>query len=314
MKNGFSVVIMIKSYKKSGEIVSKIKKTVVNKVKDESKVLELAEFVEEEIRRLGGEPAFPCNISINSVTAHYSPPPMDETVLKTGDLVKIDLGAHVNGYIADSAITVLIGESEPESFPSDVDLEFQLKMIETAKKALENAISVIKDGVELEKIGKTIEDTITAEKLRPVSNLTGHSLDQYILHAGISVPNIKGENKHKIMEGDVLAIEPFVTNGVGKVVDMKEAYIYRFIRDRPIRLVQAKKLLNNIEQNYRNLPFAERWVQKSFKGHQFNIAMKQLISSRALYPYHVLKEKSDARVAQAEHTVIVESDSCQITT
>jgi methionyl aminopeptidase len=125
---------------------------------------------------------------------------------------------------------------------------------------------------------------------------------------------MKGENKHRIMEGDVLAIEPFVTNGVGRVTDMKEAYIFRFLRDRPLRMVQARKLLDFIEQNFKNLNFAERWVQNRFNGRQFNLAMKQLISSRALYPFHLLKEKSDARVAQAEHTVIVESEGCQIIT
>jgi methionyl aminopeptidase len=233
-----------------------------------------------------------------------------------GDLVKIDLGAHIDGYIADSAVTVLVGGDEAESsmFHSNLDVDLQLKMIETAQEALENAISIIKSGVELEKIGKVVEDTVNAKNLSPISNLSGHSIDRWILHSGLSIPNMKGENKHRIMEGDVLAIEPFVTNGVGRVTDMKEAYIFRFLRDRPLRMVQARKLLDFIEQNFKNLNFAERWVQNRFNGRQFNLAMKQLISSRALYPFHLLKEKSDARVAQAEHTVIVESEGCQIIT
>ncbi len=308
--------MMIEMYEKSGNIVAKVREMAVKKVKDELKVLDLVEFVEEELRKQGGEVAFPCNVSINNVTAHYTSPSMDESLLKTGDLVKIDLGAHVDGYIADSAVTVLVGGDEggSDNYLSEVEVEFQLKMIETAQEALENAISIIKDGVELGKVGEVVEDTITAENLNPVSNLTGHSMDRWILHSGLSIPNVRGENKHKIREGDVLAIEPFVTNGVGRVTDMKEIYIFRFMRDRPLRMVQARKLLDNIKQNYRNLPFAERWVQNSFKGRQFNLAMKKLIFSRALYPYHVLKEKSDARVAQAEHTVIVESDGCQIIT
>ncbi len=300
-------------YEKSGKIVSKVRAMAVDKVKGELKVLELVEFVEEEIRRRGGEPAFPCNVSINNITAHYTPHPTDESILQIGDLVKIDLGAHVDGYIADSAVTVLVGE-DSDVLPSEVEMEFQFKLIETAQEALENVISIVKDGITLEKIGEVVEDTVTAKNLNPVSNLTGHSMDRWILHSGLSIPNVKGENKHKVREGDVLAIEPFVTSGVGRVTDMKEAYIFRFLRDRPLRMIQARKLLDNIEQNYRNLPFAERWVHKGFKGRQFNLAMKQLVSSRALYPYHVLREVSDARVAQAEHTVIVEPDGCQIIT
>ncbi|MGA2676466.1 MAG: type II methionyl aminopeptidase [Methanobacterium sp.] len=307
---------MIEMYEKPGKIVSKVRGMAVNKVKENLKVCDLVEFVEEEIKKLGGEPAFPCNISINEVTAHYTSPLNDESLLNLGDLVKIDLGAQVDGYIADSAVTVLVGGDKvgSDDLLPEVEVEFQFKLIETAQKALENVISVIKDGVELEKIGNIVEDTVNAENLNPVSNLTGHSMDRWILHSGLSIPNVKGENKHKIREGDVLAIEPFVTNGVGRVTDMKEVYIFRFLRDRPLRMVQARKLLDIIKQNYHNLPFAERWVQKSFKGHQFNLAMNQLISSRALYPYHALKEKSDARVAQAEHTVIVEPDGCHIIT
>jgi methionyl aminopeptidase len=311
-----TVIFMNEMYEKPGKIVSKVRGMAVNKVEENMKVLDLVEFVEEEIKKLGGEPAFPCNISINEITAHYTSPHNDQSILRMGDLVKIDLGAHIDGYIADSAVTVLVGGDEAESsmFHSNLDVDLQLKMIETAQEALENAISIIKSGVELEKIGKVVEDTVNAKNLSPISNLSGHSIDRWILHSGLSIPNMKGENKHRIMEGDVLAIEPFVTNGVGRVTDMKEAYIFRFLRDRPLRMVQARKLLDFIEQNFKNLNFAERWVQNRFNGRQFNLAMKQLISSRALYPFHLLKEKSDARVAQAEHTVIVESEGCQIIT
>lgn len=310
---------MMEMYEKSGKIVAKVRKMAVEKAQENVKVLDLVEFVEQEIKKLGAEPAFPCNISINEVTAHYTAPSDDKSLLKMGDLVKIDLGAHVDGYIADSAITVLIGEEELVSSPdkttlSEDDVQLQHKLIETAQEALANVISAVKDGVEVGKLGEVVEKTVIANDLKPVSNLTGHSMDRWILHSGLSIPNIKDENRHKISEGDVLAIEPFVTNGVGRVTDMKEAYIFRFLRDRPMRAVQARKLLDQIENNYRNLPFAGRWLSKDFKGRQFNLALRQLISSRALYPYHVLKEKSDARVAQAEHTVIVEPDGCQIIT
>jgi methionyl aminopeptidase len=308
---------MNEMYEKSGKIVAKVRKMATEKVKEDLKVLELVEFVEQEIKNLGGAPAFPCNISINEITAHYTSPFNDKTVLKMGDLVKIDLGAHVDGYIADSAVTVMVGEDSFENsvMPlSSEKIELQLKMIETVEEALANAISSIRDGVNVGFIGEVVEETVTARNLKPVSNLTGHSMERWILHSGLSIPNIKEENRHKIREGDVLAIEPFVTDGVGRVTDMKEAYIFRFLRDRPLRMAQARKMLNEIGQNYRNLPFAGRWIEKSIKSRQFNLILRNLISSRALYPYHVLKEKSNARVAQAEHTVIVEPDGCQIIT
>ena len=303
-------------YKKSGNIVAHVRKKATEMVKEDLRVLDLIVFIEQEIRNSGGEPAFPCNISINEITAHYTSPSQDKTVFKNGDLVKIDLGAHVDGYIADSAISVIVGGGEisPETSLSENEMQIQINMIETVNDALENAISTIKDGVNVGKIGEVVEQTVTAQNLKPVSNLTGHSMERYILHSGLSIPNIKEENRHKIIEGDVLAIEPFVTNGVGRVTDMKDAFIFRFLRDRPLRMAPARKLLSEIAQNYRNLPFAGRWLEESTKNRQFNLIMRNLISSRALYPYHVLKEKSNARVAQAEHTVIVELDGCRIIT
>lgn len=308
---------MMEKYEESGKIVAKVREMAVDKARENLKVLDLVEFVEREIRKLGGEPAFPCNVSINEVTAHYTSPAGDESILKNGDLVKIDLGAHVDGYIADSAVTVLVGQNDAGSSDmplSDEEVDFQLLLIETVEEALENAISTVKDGVAVGEIGEVVENTFTAKNLNPVSNLTGHSMDRWILHSGLSIPNIKENKSHKIHEGDVLAIEPFVTNGVGLVTDMKEIYIFRFLRDRPLRMAHARKLLEDIKKNHKNLPFAERWIQERFEGRQFNMALRQLISSRALYPYHVLKEKSDARVAQAEHTVIVEADGCVVIT
>ena len=281
-------------YEKSGKIVSKIRKMAVEHVEADMKILDLIEFVEGNIIEMGGKPAFPCNVSINEITAHYTSPPGDESTIKKGDLVKIDLGAHVDGYIADSAISVLVG-ADDSNVIEDSEQDLYLKMIETAHEALESAICTIKDGIEIGKVGTAIEETINNRGLNSVSNLTGHSMDRWILHSGLSVPNVKEENKHKIQEGDVLAIEPFVTNGVGRVSDMNETYIFRFLRERPMRMVQARKLINIIATNYRNLPFSQRWLTEHINSKQLNMAMRQLLASRAIYPYHVLKEKSDCK-------------------
>lgn len=308
---------MIEKYKKAGKIVSKTRSMAVEYVKADMKIIDLISYVEGNIIEMGGMPAFPCNVSINEITAHYTSPPGDKSLIKMGDLVKIDLGAHVDGYIADSAISVFIDDSTAsihEGVSEESEDNLSIKMMETAHEALESAISTIKDGVELGKVGKAIEETINNKNFNSVSNLTGHSMDCYILHSGVSVPNIKENNSHIIHEGDVLAIEPFVTNGVGRVGDTNDVYIFRFLRGRPMRMVQAKKLLDTIATNYKTLPFSQRWLTDNIDPKYLNMAMRQLLASRAIYPYHVLKEKSDSRVAQAEHTVIVESDGCRVIT
>ncbi len=308
--------VMIDMYQKAGKIVKDVRELAVSEVHEGMKVLSLINLIESEIKKRGGLPAFPCNISINEVTAHYTSPTGDKTILQDGDLVKIDLGAHVDGYIADSATTVMIGSGEGpyQSGDKSYTPEKQLELIETANQALEVAISNIRAGAELGKIGGAVEEYVKSQGFLPVANLTGHSMDQWILHSGLSIPNVNEKNHHKIEEGDVLAIEPFVTDGIGVVGDMKDTFIFRFLRDRPLRLAPAKKLLDIIKLKYANLPFAQRWLKEEPGVRQLNPAMRQLISSRAIYPYHVLREKSGARVAQAEHTVIVESDGCEVIT
>lgn len=309
---------MIEKYEKAGKIVSKTRSMAAEYVKADMKIIDLINFVEGNIVKMGGMPAFPCNVSINEITAHYTSPPGDESIIKRGDLVKIDLGAHVDGYIADSAISVFISDDDSATLQENVDRQFEddlsIKMIETAHEALESAICTIRDGVELGKVGKAIEETINNKNFNSVSNLSGHSIDRWILHSEVSVPNIKEENNHIIHEGDVLAIEPFVTNGIGRVDDTNDSYIFRFLRGRPMRMVQAKKLLDVITTNYKTISFSQRWLIDHIDSKYLNMAMRQLLASRAIFPYHVLKEKSDSRVAQAEHTVIVESDGCKIIT
>ncbi len=300
---------MIDMYKKSGKIASKVRKDAVNYVKEDMKVLDLVEFVEGEIIELGGNIAFPCNVSVNEITAHYTSPAGDENIIQSGDVVKIDLGVHMEGYIADTAVSVLVGEDIPEELR-----EKHENMILASQEGLENGISAIKAGVEIGKVGEIIEKAIKNRGFNSVSNLTGHSMDQWILHAGLSMPNIKENNPHKLEEGDVLAIEPFATDGIGRVTDMNETYIFKFLRDRPMRLLHARRALKIIKEEYKSLPFSGRWLTSHFSEHHFNAAMRMLISSRAVYPYHVLKEKSNAVVAQSEHTVIVESDGCTVIT
>ncbi|MGZ7047705.1 MAG: type II methionyl aminopeptidase, partial [Methanobacterium sp.] len=107
---------------------------------------------------------------------------------------------------------------------------------------------------------------------------------------------------------------PFATDGIGRVTDMNEVYIFRYLRDRPLRLIHAKRALKIIKEDYKILPFAGRWLKGRFSEHHLNTAMRMLISSRAVFPYHVLREKSNAVVAQSEHTVIVENDGCLVIT
>ena len=287
---------------KAGEIARQVKKEVVDMITPGAKLYDIAEFVERRIVELGGKPAFPCNLSINEIAAHYTPYKGDDSVLKEGDYLKVDLGVHVDGYIADTAVTFRVGMEEDD-------------LMAASKEALENAISVIRAGVKISEIGKAIEETIRGYGFNPIVNLSGHKIDRYKLHAGISIPNIYRPNDSYVLkEGDVIAIEPFATTGAGQVIEVPPALIFMHIRDRPVRMAQARRLLMHIKREYNGLPFAYRWLQGFMPEGQLKLALAQLDRAGAIYSYQVLREVRGGLVSQFEHTVIVEKDGAYITT
>ena len=304
---------MIDSYIKAGKIVSKIRSDASEMIKEGCLVLDLVEYVEGEILKQDAEIAFPCNVSINEVAAHYTSPANDKTVIHTGDLVKLDLGAMVNGCIADSAVTIMAGGNIDERFSQDQINENQ-ELIEASAAGLEAAIATVRAGVELNKIGAAVHEAINDFDFNPIFNLMGHSLEQYNLHAGISVPNYDNNDTFKLDEGQAVAIEPFATTGIGHVNDAPGHFIYSYIANKPFRMKSTQKVLNYIQNNNQYVPFSGRWITDKFGERRGGIALKQLSDAMAIYPYAPLKEKKGCFVSQKEHTLIVEKEGCTVTT
>ena len=304
---------MIDSYIKAGKIVSKIRTDASKMIKEGCLVLDLVEYVESEILKQDAEIAFPCNVSINEVAAHYTSPANDKTVIHAGDLVKLDLGAMVNGCIADSAVTVMAEGNIDERFTQDQINENQ-ELIEASAAGLDAAIATVRAGVELNKIGAAVHEAINDFDFNPIFNLMGHSLEQYNLHAGISVPNYDNNDTFKLDEGQAVAIEPFATTGIGHVNDAPGHYIYSYMANKPFRMKSTQKVLTYIQNNNQYVPFSGRWITDKFGERRGGIALKQLSDAMAIYPYAPLKEKQDCFVSQKEHTLIVEKEGCTVTT
>ncbi|NMC59187.1 MAG: type II methionyl aminopeptidase, partial [Candidatus Methanofastidiosa archaeon] len=263
------------NYRKAGEILKLIKQESKKLVVGDCRVVDLVEFIEKKIFELGGSPAFPCNISINNIAAHYTPSLTTDLVLKSGDYVKVDIGCHIEGCIADTAYTVKVDESNDD-------------LIKATEEALKNAIAVVEPGVKTNYIGKIIEDTIKEFNFNPIKELCGHGLRPYILHSGVTIPNYNANLGSKLKEGDTLAIEPFASTKAGKLKSSEEVYIFKYLQDRPLRDPGSKKLLSIIKQNYKTLPFAERWLEKNYTDLKINFSLRNLIRANAIYPYNVL--------------------------
>lgn len=285
---------ILEKYREAGRILKTVRAEAVEMVRVGNTLLQVAEFIENRTIELGGKPAFPCNISRNQEAAHATPKIGDTDVFGK-DMVKLDLGVHVDGYVADSAVTV--------------DLSGNSEIKKAAEEALAAAIELAKPGISTGELGAVIEDSIRSYGLNPITNLTGHGLSQYEAHDDPSVPNRHVEGGAILKEGDVLAIEPFATDGVGNVHDGNWAEIYSLIRKKPVRLPAVRNVLKQVEE-YRELPFAKRWL----KSDKLDFVLLQLEKAGIIHSYPVLLESSGGLVAQAEHTIIVTQDGCEITT
>ncbi len=277
-------------YVRSGEVIQKARQKAKEVAEPGTSYREIADTLEQLIREEGLEPAFPVNLSADHEAAHYSPGTDSERVLKGDEVLKIDIGAHCDGYIADTALTVN---------PSGKHQE----MIETNREVLEKALEFLEPGKTVGELGTYIQNQVPDE-YSVVRNLTGHYLGHYTQHAGISIPNHRNKSNHVFEEGDAVAIEPFLTTGSGKIKEGKKGNIY-LEQDGNVRGRAERKLLKQVK-SFEGLPFSPRWFD-SFSGRD-KMALKKLVQAGAVKSYPILREVDKGLVTQAEHTVLVGMD------
>jgi methionyl aminopeptidase len=271
-------------------------------VKPGTKVIDLIDTVENYIREHSSGTSFPCNVALNNIAAHYTSPLGDETVIQEGDLVTVDCGAHIDGCISDSAFTVALNP-EHES------------LVKASREATRVAIRMMRPGAKLNTIGALIEDTIRSAGFEPVKQLTGHQLNEYELHGEKQVPCVSGKSEVLVEEGEVFAVETFASTGSGNVSDLPNPVIYQLLPIRvPIRFRGSKQFLGIARRNYKEFPFAERWIAKQMKHAALKMAIKELQQNGVLIAHHILAEEKEELVSQHEHTVIITADGYEQTT
>jgi len=284
---------------KAGQIAKQVKELAREIIKKDKPLLEIAEQIEAKIIELGAEPAFPTNLCINETTAHYTPTPNDQT--KATGLLKVDLGVHIDGYIADTAFSIDLENSEENK-----------KLIQASEKALENAIQAVKENKSLGEIGKAIQETAEQAGFSPIQNLSGHQIEEYNLHAGLTIPNYDN-NSPTTLEDGTYAIEPFITTGQGMVYESKPSGIYKIQGNASVRDSKTREIFNYILEKYQFLPFCSRWLIKEF-GTRALISLKLIEQTGALHQYPQLIEKSKAKVAQSEHTLVIDGGEVEVST
>ena len=269
-------------------------------IEAEKSMLNVTEKIELFVKKNGGELAFPTNLAINSVGAHWTPSSKSSEVFCKGDVVKLDVGVHIDGYIGDNALTLEIGSTN------------YTKMIEASREALNAAINVAVAGINVGIIGHAVQDTIEKYGYRPIANLTGHRIKRYNLHSGVSIPSVRERGGPTLNNGDIVAIEPFVTDGAGRVGGKRNSNIYHLRQIRKVRDEKATELMKEIQERYKGLPFAERWLHEFQDDATKNL--QKLMRAGIVSYYPVLDELGNGIVAQSEHTLLITNNGNEVLT
>jgi len=264
-----------------------------------AKAVDICNAVDAKIIELGAKPAFPTQISIGAIAAHFCPESDDETVMPKS-VISLDCGAEVNGAIGDNAVSVdLTGEHD--------------ELIQASRDALAAAIDFIKPGVTTGEIGEVIETAIKARGFNPVANLSGHGLDYHTIHTKPTIPNYANGSDFIITEGIVFAIEPFASTGSGRVIEAGEATIFSQLATKPVR-TPGDRLVQDAISKFEGMPFTTRNLTKTIPAFKVKMALKNLQRLHALHPHPPLVDSGKGMVSQAEHSVIVTADGCEILT
>lgn len=291
---------ILERYVRAGKIAKEAREFGVASVRAGVSCLELANAMEQLIRDRGARCAFPVNIGVNEVAAHYTPGlGGDDRIFRSGDVVKVDVGAHVDGYPADTSATVEVGTKNHTA------------LIVAAEDALRTCIEMIGPGTTVSSLGGATSRAIRAGGFRPVQNLTGHSMERWSLHAGLSIPNVETGDKAALAKGTVVAIEPFSSTGSGKVVGSGRGSIFRIVRERKAP-EEVAELFERMRKEFGPFPFASRWCHGL--SHNADPLVHKMVRLGMIMNYPVLSEVPGSFVAQAEHSLIVTESSCRVLT
>jgi methionyl aminopeptidase len=289
------MTLIPEQYKTSGRITNEVRALVPQRVKPGATFLEVCDFVSQEVESRGGRLAFPTGIGVNQVTAHYAPPEGDESVFREEDLVKVDFGVHVDGYVTDTSVTVTLNP-------------YYNLLLEASQRALEAAVAAARHETRPGELGRVIHREAARFGFKTIENLTGHTVDRYVVHAGKSIPNLYMAGTQELRKGDVCAVEPFLTfdSAAGYVVDAPTKTIFSIVARKKTGTPEPDAFAERVWAERKTLPFTPRWYSAEYGREKLDGVLAKLLAKKILRAYPTLVEASGSPVAQFEHTLALD--------
>ena len=290
----------LEKWQKAGKISAQALEYGKTLIKNGAVIREVCDKIDKKIIELGAKPAWPTQVALDHYAAHYTPDFDDDSVFEN-NLVCLDVGAHVDGCIGDNACTVDLSGKWSE-------------LMKAAKEALEAARKALGVGVEVREIGKAIQEVIQGYGFSPVRNLSGHGLNPWIIHDVPTVPNFDNGDTTKLEEDQIVAIEPFATNGAGMIYELEKGNIFSLYERKPVRSPYARELLAFIEEEYEVLPFTTRWLVEKFGKGKTTFGLREMKQQGLLHSYPPLVEKGKGMVAVFEDSFLIGKEKVELLT
>ncbi|BFZ10600.1 hypothetical protein BsWGS_13638 [Bradybaena similaris] len=304
--------------RQAAEAHRQTRKYMMSIIKPGMTMIDICEELESTARKLIQESgldaglAFPTGCSLNHCAAHYTPNAGDPTVLTYDDVCKIDFGTHINGHLVDCAFTLTFNPKYDQlllAVKEATNAGIRASGIDVRLCDVGEQIQEVMESYEVELDGKTYQ-------VKPIRNLNGHSVGQYRIHGGKTVPIVKGGDATRMEEGEVYAIETFGSTGRGHVHDDMEVshYMKNFeVGHVPLRIAKSKQLLNVINQNFGTLAFCRRWLDRLGQT-KYLMALKNLCDVGIIDPHPPLCDQKGSYTAQYEHTIILRPTCKEVVT
>ena len=289
----------IEDWREAGRISAEALEYGLRLIRKGALLLGVCEAVDAKIIELGARPSFPAQVSVNHIAAHYCPPAGDATVFDR-EVCKLDVGACFNGAMGDNAATVDLSGKCAD-------------LVAASEKALAEAIKIVRAGVAVGEIGAVIQEVISSYGFSPIRNLSGHGLGKFEIHTKPTIPNFDNGDKTALREREVIAIEPFATSGKGVIYESSNPEVLMQASDRQARDSGVRQILDKI-RSYEKLPFAKRWLLREFPAIKVSVALKSLQQQGIVQVFPPLIEEAKGLVSQAEKTILVTKDGCEVLT
>lgn len=297
-------------FRKGAEIHRRVRAKAQQLVQPGMKMTEIADLIENSVRQYAGNDhtlkqgiGFPTGLSLNHVAAHYTPNTGDNTVLKYEDVMKVDIGVHVNGHIVDLAFTLTFDDKYDSLLTAVREATYtgvREAGIDVRLNDIGAAVQEVMELYELELHGKTYP-------IKCIRNLNGHNIGDYVIHSGKTVPIVANGDMTKMEEGETFAIETFGSTGKGYVVSQGECSHYALNPGTDaVKLPsqRCKDLVALIKANFGTLPWCRRYLERAGED-KYLLALNQLVRAGVVEDYPPLVDTLGCYTAQYEHTILL---------